>query len=61
VGIKLWQWCGERVDLSGFNAFENRPTRYVLKAAKACAQGHGTLSQSARTRDRHGNVGIRVV
>ena len=37
------------------------PSRYVCKAANARAQGHGTFPQSVQTRDRQGNVGIRVV
>ncbi len=44
-----------------WNALECCPSANVFFAARARAQGHGTFSQSAQTRDRQGNVGIRVV
>jgi hypothetical protein len=44
-----------------FNASETRPSCYVSFAANARAQGHGTLSRSARTQRRQGNVGIPVM
>jgi hypothetical protein len=38
-----------------------RHRTYFFFAAKARAQGQGTFPQSVPTRDRQGNVGIRVV